>query len=477
MAQPTWLGLLEPYLAAQIGETDIYERYYAGNHRLAFATSKFREVFGALFGAFADNWCPLIVQASVERLQVTGFRFGTDTQSDADAWDIWQRNNLDAASVLLHTEAVKNGMAYTLVDPNGGDPRITVEHPSQVYVLHAAGDRSQRVAALKKWRGDDGYAYANVYLPDEVQKFRTREPIKEQTHGPWPFVPGSIPMIYWNTERRGEQWVQIDDVPNPLGVVPVVPFYNDAEMLTGGSSDLRVAIPLQDALNKEVLDMIVSSEFQAFKQRVLTGIEIPKDPETGEPLPGAEMKSAISRLWTFADPNVRVTELGGTDLGNYVKAIEMLLQHLAAQTRTPPHYLLSAIVNASGDALAAAETGLTSKVKKKILDFSDPWEETIRLAFLAKGDDVRGQSYSAHTLWADPEQKTDAQKADAATKYRSIGVPLESCLAIAGFSSQEIDRMKQLPDWNQPPIILRDTATFRDATTGQAIPSELTGKQ
>ena len=35
-----------------------------------------------------------------------------------------------------------------------------------------------------------------------------------------------------------------------------------------------------------------------------------------------------------------MTDLAQTDLGNFVNAIEMFVQHLAAQTRTPPHYLL-----------------------------------------------------------------------------------------------------------------------------------------
>jgi hypothetical protein len=104
--------------------------------------------------------------------------------------------------------------------------------------------------------------------------------------------------------------------------------------------------------------MIVASEYAAFPQRVATGVEVPKDPETGQPLPTAELKAALSRLWVFANKDAKVQDLQAADLGNYVKALEPLVQHLAAQTRTPPHYLLGQVVNASGDALKAAETGL-----------------------------------------------------------------------------------------------------------------------
>jgi len=60
--------------------------YYDGRHRLAFTSEKFREAFGGMFSAFADNWCPLVVDAVEERLNVQGFRHGIDPKADKDAW-------------------------------------------------------------------------------------------------------------------------------------------------------------------------------------------------------------------------------------------------------------------------------------------------------------------------------------------------------------------------------------------------------
>src|SRR4051794_15623027 len=88
------------YLDAQITERqprlDLYDRYYDGDHRLAFATSKFKEAFGELFEAFATNWCGLVVDVCAERLRPIGFRFGDEP--DDDAWTVWQENSLDALS-------------------------------------------------------------------------------------------------------------------------------------------------------------------------------------------------------------------------------------------------------------------------------------------------------------------------------------------------------------------------------------------
>ena len=96
-----------------------------------YATEKWRRAFGGLFSAFADNWCALVVDAVEERINVEGFRFG-DPTGDADAWEIWQRNGLDADSELCHIDALIYGVAYALVW-YGDDDRATVdvESPSR----------------------------------------------------------------------------------------------------------------------------------------------------------------------------------------------------------------------------------------------------------------------------------------------------------------------------------------------------------
>ena len=49
------------------------ERYYRGDHDLAFATAKFENAFGSLFREFALNLCPAICDAVRDKLKITGF--------------------------------------------------------------------------------------------------------------------------------------------------------------------------------------------------------------------------------------------------------------------------------------------------------------------------------------------------------------------------------------------------------------------
>ena len=411
-----WQRALLELLRARRTETEVFESYYDGEHPMQFATGKFMEAFGNLFAAFADNWCQIVVDAPVERLKVVGFMVGGQ-QSEA-AWELWQRNSLDVESVIAHTEAGKCGRAYLLVDPNEGEPRITVEHCAQVVVVHDPADRRHRLAALKQWDGEDGYVNVNVYLPDSVFKWESSGPVS---------AAGEYGGIEWVPRDGGGEFA------NPLGVVPVIPLENKPGLLGAVHSDLEPAIPLQNAVNKLCTDMIVASEFGAFPQRLLTGINVNKNPATGKPYESEQLEAAMSRVWMFEKADARATSLPAADLQNFVNAIEMFMQHLAAQTRTPPHYLLAKMVNASGDALSTAEAGLVSKCRAKQLFFSDAWEEAIALA-------LGGEHKSAdcEAIWANPERQSQSQLTDAAIKKRTLGVPYEQIWLELGYTPDQV---------------------------------------
>ena len=82
----------------------------------------------------------------------------------------------------------------------------------------------------------------------------------------------------------------------------------------------------------------------------MTGIEVPRD-ERGDPVPPSALEATFKRVWYSELPEAKYGEFSVADLDGYVKLVAMLTQHLAALSRTPPHYLLGQIANASGDAL------------------------------------------------------------------------------------------------------------------------------
>lgn len=434
----SWIMRLSTELSSRQSDYDKFSNYYDGEHRLIYSSEKWKAAFGGIFQDFSDNWCQLVVDAVEERLDVVGFRMGPDEkQADDSAWRIWQSNDMDAASQVAHTEALIYGIDYVMVwpDQKTSEPRITIESPGQVIVAISPVDRKTRQAAFKYWVDDSGYLFATLYLPDYIFKFRSRE---------------KADVVSANIEPQGwikrivpdEEW----PLQNKLGVVPIIPLVNKPRLnLRGitpvkGPSEIKSVIPVQDAINKVLLDMLVASEFGSFRQRWVTGMEIPIDPHTKKPV--EPWKSAVDRLWTTSNPNVKLGEFSQTDLGGYVQAVETLIQHVASQTRTPPHYFYLSGGFPSGESIKSAESGLVSKSRRKMRHFSDSWEEVIRLAFVITGDN-RDLSL-AETIWRDPEFHSESEHIDALTKKSSIGVPNEQLWEDAGYSPQQIQRFKQM---------------------------------
>jgi hypothetical protein len=422
---------------------ETYEAYYDGVHRLAFATDKFREAFGNLFSAFADNWCDLVVDASVERIGVEGFRFGERSTAsrlapaaDSKAWELWQANGLDAEADLAHLDAVKLGETYILVtpgDPGEEYPRVQIEHPAQAVVEVNPARPRERVAGLRVWLDEPaGVQTCVLYRPEAVYWWARPAATAAKASGGWEPV----------ADETGR---------NPLGVVPLLALRNNPQLRDhAGRSDLARVIPIQDAINKLATDMLVASEFAAFRQRWATGIEVPTDGPDGKP--PANFLAAVSRAWAVEDKDVRFGEFEASDLSNYVSAVEALIQHVAAQTRTPPHYLLGSSGNfPSGESLKATETGLVAKVRRKHRLFGETWEEAMRLAFAIMGDTTRAEAQDAETIWRDPESRSEGERTDALVKMSTLGVPHEALWARWGATPQEVDQWRAMREAQAPP--------------------------
>jgi hypothetical protein len=433
---------LEKSLDARGPELEQLDAYYQGRQPLMLATDKWRGLFARLFRGFSDNFLALVVDAVEERLTVQGFRMGAnkDTKADEDAWRIWQTNQLDAWSQVAHTEALVKATSYIGVSPFRSEwpaddcPLITIEDACEVIVRGSSMQRGKRLSALKKWKDDDGRWLAYLYLPDEIVKFQQSRVLRfANQYGRDYVLGGWEPM-----DTPGEAWPLV----NPLGVVPLVPLVNRPRLRGNGESEIIDLIPAQNAINKTAMDMLVAGEYASFRQKWATGIEIPEDPVTGKPVDN--YKSAIERFISTAVPDAKFGQFEATDLTPFVKTIEMWVQHIASRSHTPPHYLLGQSGSfPSGESLKATETGLVAKARRKQRHFGEGWEEAVRLAFKALGDE-RGNIIDAETIWADPESRTEAEHVDALVKMASLGVPDEVLWERWGATPTEIARWKTI---------------------------------
>jgi hypothetical protein len=456
-----WLDRLGLRLAARRDRLDRYDAYYKGEHNLQYATRKFRAAFGALFDGYSENICKLIVDAAKERMHVIGFRMGSDRdmEADRDAWRIWQANQMDAWHTVAHRISLIAEQSYIGVWAGPDGPRISVLDPRTTITATDPENPRNRLAAVRVWQDEwAGRLFATVYLPDAIWKFQAVADLEADRRGILPKAAGRFDQRWEPRLVEGEEW----PLPNALRIVPITPLTNEPELDGTGVSEIKAIIPINDAINFAVSNMMLGIEFAVFRQKYVTNFVLEQEPlldAQGEPLLDDEgnprTKSVepyrldIDRLLVApppegGDPEARFGEFSQTDLDPYIKFVEQRLQMAATISRTPHHYILGGQgTYPSGETLNATEVGLVAKVRDKILFLGEGWEEGMRLAFRVLGD-ARGLVTDSEVVWRDPERRTESQHVDSVLKMGSMGIPPEVQWEELGFTPQKIERIKVL---------------------------------
>lgn len=372
-------------------------RYYDGQFDLPFIRDPdVAAEYRAMLERSRSNFMRLVVNVPAERSRVIGLRINDENEdiADAETWDIWRRNDLDAWFPVGVQTALAQRRAYWSVWWGDGDgAKVALEDPQQVIVEHRPDDRTVRAAGLKMWLDDwTGETYANLALPDAIYRFRW---------GPPPGRPNGTDGWYERAEP----------LTNPLGVVPYVPMVNHPDLHHVGVSEIEDVIPVQDRINQTLFNRQVAEHLSAFRQKWATGLEIPEvDGEAIEPY-----KAAIDKLWVSPDSQSRFGQFDATDLTNYHRTIEQDLEHLSVLTRTPRHVFMHQGQAPSGDAMKSDEAGLVAKVKGQWSSFGPAMLEVLALARQVEGMTTPLQS---EIVWADPEWQTFGQLVDGIVKLK-----------------------------------------------------------
>lgn len=426
-------------------EAERLGNYYGGDHPLKFASEEFAKFFAARYAGFSDNWTQVVADSPVERLTVTGFQPYGAQKADKELWRVWMTDGLDADSQLAFLDAGVASRSFALVWGNPDDeetPVVTFEDGTQAIVAYRAGSRRDRVAALKRWQdGDD--EYCTLYLPDEVFKF------KRATYQASQAARKSLPLAA--VDKMVREWILRDTgdepnpMPNPMGVVPMVELQNRPRLADDPISDIAGVAPMQDAMNLLWALTFNSADFASLPARVVLNAEMPKMPilnEAGEvvgekPIPLDRF--TLDRVMWIEDENASIANWPAADLKPFMDVIEVAVGHVAAQTRTPAHYLIGKMANLSGDALIAAEAGLVKRCEEKQLWYGLGLREVFRLIALARGDEATARAAHAGTvLWADPESRNVAQLTDSLLKLKQIGFPFEFLARKYGLTPTEV---------------------------------------
>ena len=448
---------------------EVAESYYRGAQNLRFASDKWSEYHADRYRDFCDNWCAPVANSPAERLRIDGFRLDEDptvSDTEKELWRDWQVNDLEAQSAQGFLHAITAKRSYALVWGRDEDvPVATWERADQVIVDYDVERPGKRIAALKSWC-DDEVEYATLYLDDEVWKFE--RPEREHNVSPVRIARGaagyeffestsglSIPLGDDSGWKLREVKGEPNPLKNPLAVVPVVEFPNRPMLGAGPLSDIAGTIAMQDAINLLWAYLFTAADFASMPARVVMGQEPPKLPildDTGQKIgevPVDLKKIAQDRILWLTGQNTKVDQWDAAKLDVFTQVIETAITHIAAQTRTPPHYLIlgKGMVNVNAEGMKAAEAGLVAKVGQEQLFFSPPAREVFRLFALVRGKkDVAEQARYGQVKWKDAENRSEAQLVDALQKLGALGFPFQWLAERYGLSQTEVLRLLEMRD-------------------------------
>lgn len=422
----------------------LYRAYYDGDHRIPWATPKWRSQFLELFERFRDNLCPAVVDAKADRIQLTSIDGGSEPVNSAIS-RIWAREKLEARQGEITKNALKDGDAFIIVWPDDqNNARWFLQRGDRVAARYKAEPQGELEIAAKLWpeqewtKDNKSKWRLNLYYPDRIERFITSG---EVTNGEVDAKPEKWePYTPEGPEDDDEGAPSQQPVtPNDYGIVPVFPFPNNADLGAYGRSELKDVIPIQDALNKSVANMLVAGEFVAWPQRYIIGIEVDVN-EQGEPT-GKEQRSALDRIMAIGNPNAKAGEFAGANLQPFLAEQDSFRGEMARISRTPLHYLLMSGQFPSGEALTEAERPLSSQIDDRIGALKPAWQAS--MSFALRVENVNHDPEAINPQFKDTKYRAASVQAEEWRVKKEMGVPDEQLWKEMGYDEAQIEQFKQ----------------------------------
>lgn len=375
------------------------------------------------------NVLTLVMDAFVQNLSVVGFRKASAARN-SQAWDIWQRNQMDAKQAEIYSSAVKYGTAYVVVTPGDSGVRFKPRSPRQLIAIYED-------AQVDRW---PQYAL-ETWIDTTDAKPRRKGMFYDDTHM-YPLDMGAVGTPVRDDEgniRPAVLTIMSDAVSEPqkhgatykgTAVCPVVRYVNrrDAEDLVEG--EIERLIQDQRTINEVNFDRLIVARFGAFPQKVITGWT--SDSQT-------VLAASAARAMTFDDDDVKVFTLQAASLDPYNGLLQDLKEHVATRAQVSPAYIVGKLVNLSAEALAAAEANQQRKLAAMRESHGESHEQTLGLGHEMSGGTVDD---AAEVVWKDTEARSFAAIVDGITKLgaaQAAGHPIEPYLSLVpGFTQQMV---------------------------------------
>lgn len=425
-----WLAELNRRLDLKYPRLLALEEYDIGNPPLPRGGKNTAAAFRRFQSMARTNIVGVANAAISQTLNPAGFRTGADADAlgDETAYDIWVTSHMVADSKLLAHSVASLGEGYTLIEPydNPTGVRINVQSPFDTITARAAGDRRKTIAGLRRWKEDDGTWRAVVHVPGRAVHMSGPPSATAGGPGGWRID---------SDEPTGVTRVPIVRYLNRPRLKPVLTF--EGQHWTDTLAEVEDSLDIQRRLNAGVINRLVTSAAQAFRQRWVT---------LGENTYSQDDLDAILRndpgaVWALTgDP--KFGEFPAADILQLLREAQADIETFGAATSTPYQLLPGGTTNVGSETIQAGRIGLQLKAADRRVQVGEGNASTLSIAFEILGDEERAKEGLIETIWPSLDDIPISARADAAAKLKDILPHTTIMRDVLGMTPAAIERAK-----------------------------------
>lgn len=386
----------------------MFRRYHDGDHLAPFASQLFLHRYRWLIRQSRENLMQACVSGFTDLLVIDDWTAEFDAQ---------QRARLSRLASFVHRETFMTGDGYAVTWKNpAGEARAIFKRADQVIPHVSEDDPDVLDYAITPWIDQRGYARANIYRADVMERWVSLLPVHDRNGVRLRDFPAD--EIAWTpyVDDSGK-----DHLAHDFGAVPVVWWKRQPDdQWSHGRSVLEQAIPVQDELNhlksitNAAAERVAAPIRYALADNAPAGGKVDFDP-TREDILGLTAKSA--------------GQFPGPDGATLVELQANSRQALANVVGIPPYVFSHSSGNVpSGESLRVLNARRTAVVRAFASDSLPVWRGQLGLL-----------GYEGEPVFSDPNMLAEAEAAELARNEKDLGLPVEMWLRTLGYDPDSTD--------------------------------------
>jgi hypothetical protein len=385
------------------------EQYYCGEKGVPLL-DRAKEYLERSGLPYTENFCRLIVLSQKRRLKLEGFQVEDDEAASDWLTNTWfGRRRGDRLQGVVHLETLKLGDGFVIVDwdtrraglvrrgtTRGRSSRSTTTRTAMsCCTSRRPGRRPGRASRTRTGRT---IRRLNLYYPDRVEKWFS--PDSGDGGGGSVWAPYLVDTDEGGIVQWPIPWTMNGDFDGePIGI-PVFHFREQPGAGLFGESVLRDPIRLQDALDKQSVDLHMVMDQLGWRWPWIAGLT-EKQQEA--------LQLAIGDIALLPE-GAEMGQLDGQDPRPMMETLEGTIARMAVLSSTPLHELTVNGEQPSGESRKMAELRVAAAEDRHVY-LGNTWEDVARMAnrlAVVFGDGT--------VPVIDPDAEIDAQWDSAATR-------------------------------------------------------------